>query len=186
MVLKVKERGEHVATYRWICVRLMEMLAAWVPTTPEMEVKLVFGAHIWDMAQHADLFGKRTHELRLPPQFSLKPSEDYAALLVELGAITATDKRVAGFYDCMLPGLARRYRTYLTQVDPMLDGPTVRILERMLFDNKRMLDESQALLAEVPAVRLADAEWAQHLCQREHALLDIVAQPVVAQPAGVA
>ena len=59
MNLTVQQRGDNVATFRWIEVRLMETLAAWVPTTPEMEVKLVFGAHIWDTAQHADMLGKR-------------------------------------------------------------------------------------------------------------------------------
>ena len=66
MLLNVTERGAHVATFRWIEVRLMETLAHWVPTTPEMEAKLLFGAHIWDAAQHADILGKRTQELRLP------------------------------------------------------------------------------------------------------------------------
>ena len=183
MKLNVKERGEHVATFRWVCVRLMEMLAAWVPTTPEMEVKLVFGAHIWDMAQHADVFGKRTHELRLPSQHSLKPSDEYVHFIAELGATTATDRRIAGFYACMLPSLERRYQTYLSLVDPMLDGPTVRILERILFDIRRMLDEAQALLAEVPAVQLADGAWLQNLRARDSALQGIVVHQNSAQPA---
>ena len=53
-MLTVKERGQFVATLRYVHVSLMETLAAWVPTTPEMEVKLLFGEHIWDVAQHAD------------------------------------------------------------------------------------------------------------------------------------
>ena len=186
MKLNVKERGEHVATYRWISVRLMEMLAAWVPTTPEMEVKLVFGAHIWDMAQHADIFGKRTHELRLPPQHSLKPSEDYVNFVADLGATTATDNRIAAFYDCLLPSLERRFRLYLSRVDPMLDGPTVRILERILFDIGRMLDEAGALLAEVPGVKLGDGAWLQQLRACDGALQDIVVHQMAAQPAVVA
>ena len=58
MPLDVKQRGDHVATFRWIEVRLMEILSSWVPTTPEMEVKLLFGGHIWDTAQAADALGK--------------------------------------------------------------------------------------------------------------------------------
>ena len=73
MTLNVAQRGTHVATFRWIEVRLMETLAAWTPTTPEMEAKLLFGAHIWDAAQHADILGKRAHELRLPLQHSSRP-----------------------------------------------------------------------------------------------------------------
>ena len=186
MMLNVKERGEHVATYRWLCVRLMEMLAAWVPTTPEMEVKLVFGAHIWDMAQHADQFGKRTHELRLPPQHSLAPSNDYLNLIAELAATTATDQRIAAFYGCLLPALERRFLAYQSLVDPMLDGPTIRILERVIFDIHRMMGEYQSLLLEMPAVGLADGGWLHQLCQRELALANIVVHTTAAAPASVA
>jgi len=59
-MMTVKERGRFVATLRWVNVSIMETLAAWVPTTPEMEAKLLFGEHIWDAAQHADALGKRT------------------------------------------------------------------------------------------------------------------------------
>jgi hypothetical protein len=174
MPLNVRQRGDHVATFRWIEVRLMETLARWVPTTPETEVKLAFGAHIWDLAQHADSLGKRTHELRMPLQHSLDPSSDYVAFLGDLAATVETDKRVAGFYDCALPGLERRFRDYMGQVDPLLDGPTVRILERILFDMARMKRECQALREEVPAVASPDPEWLDGQRRREASLADIV------------
>jgi hypothetical protein len=174
MYLNVKERGDHVATFRWIEVRLMEMLAAWVPTTPEMEVKLVFGAHIWDVAQHADAFGKRTHELRLPLHDSLEPSGPYVELLTEVANTTETDKRVAGFYDGLLPGLDRRFRNYLNRVDTLLDGPTARIVERIMADTARMVTESRALRDEVPAVRLTDRRWLDRLREREVGLRELV------------
>jgi hypothetical protein len=174
MYLNVKERGDHVATFRWIEVRLMEMLSAWVPTTPEMEVKLVLGAHIWDVAQHADALGKRTHELRLPLHDSLEPARGYVDLLTELARTTDTSKRVAGFYDGVLPGLDRRFRDYLNRVDTMLDGPTVRIVERITADNARMVSESRALRDEVPAARLTDRKWLDDLREREVGLRDIV------------
>ncbi|HEX2827008.1 MAG TPA: hypothetical protein VHP37_11725 [Burkholderiales bacterium] len=177
MQLSVKARGDHVATFRWIEVRFMEMLAGWVPTTPETEVKLVFGTHIWDTAQHADSLGKRTHELRLPLQHSLSPTEGYVRLLADLAATTDTTKRIAGFYDCALPGLERRLRDYMTRVDPLLDAPTLRIVERILADIERMAGESRTLRDELPAVRLADRAWLDELRLRELALGDIVAPP---------
>jgi hypothetical protein len=174
MYLNVKERGDHGATFRWIEVRLMEMLAAWVPTTPELEVKLVFGAHVWECAQHADALGKRTHELRLPMHDSLEPSRAYADLLAEVARTTDTSKRIAAFYDVLLPGLAQRFRQYLERVDTLLDGPTVRILERIMGDMGRMGEESRKLLDEVPAVKLADRKWLDELRKREGGLRDIV------------
>jgi len=185
MQLNVRQRGDHVATFRWIEVRLMETLARWVPTTPETEVKLTLGSHIWDVAQHADSLGRRTHELRLPPQHSLEPSAAYVGLLGDVAASTQSDRRVAAFYDCMLAGLARRYRDYVARVDPLLDGPTLRIVEHILVDIARMKTEGQALRDEVPGVASTDAAWLEGLRRREAELADIVVgRPV--EPVAVA
>lgn len=173
MGLSVRERGEAVATYRFIQVSLMETLARWVPSTPEMEAKLLFGAHIWDVAQHADALGKRTYELRLPLQFSLKPCGPYAELLEELRAVADTSRRLAGFYDVMLPALAARYRRFLERTDPLMDAPTVRILERILQDEARMVGEGRALRAELAHLRLTDTEWAPRFAEREAAVEEI-------------
>jgi hypothetical protein len=176
MYLNVKRRGDHVATFRWIDVRLMETLAAWVPTTPEMEVKLLFGAHIWDTAQHADALGKRTHELRLPEHHNLEPTSAYVSLLTELELMTDTAKRIAGLYDCVLRGLDRQFRAYIDQVDTLLDAPTVRVLERIMADTGRMISESIALREQLPALALHDEAWLDDLRQREATIDDIVAE----------
>ena len=37
MITTVSERGRSVATFRYICVWMMETIARWTPITPEME-----------------------------------------------------------------------------------------------------------------------------------------------------
>ena len=155
MSLSVKERGTAVATHRYVMVKLMETLARWVPTTPEMEVKLLFGSHIWDFAQHADALGKRTHELRMALQHSLPPIPDYRELLDEVDAITDTASRISAFYDVLLPGIGARLRAYLDLTDDLMDGPTVRIVDRILYDHLRMMRECEQLRGEFPALRPA-------------------------------
>lgn len=137
MSLSVTERGRAVATFRAIEVRLMEMAAAWVPTTPEMEVKVLLGTHLWDFAQHADALGKRTFELRLPEQHSVPPAESYRAVLDDAAGRSATADRLAALYDVVLPGLERRYRWYLSSTHEVLDAPTRAIVERILADVQR-------------------------------------------------
>jgi hypothetical protein len=143
--LDVRDRGRHVATFRFVFVRLMETAAAWTPTTPEMEAKVLFGRHIWDFAQAADALGRRTFELRLPAQHSLAPAEAFGAALVELAALAGTAERLAGLYDHVLPEMERRLRAYLDAVDRLLDGPTVVILERLLAELSRQRGEADAL-----------------------------------------
>lgn len=185
-MLSVRERGETVATLRWIHVRLMETIASWVPTTPEMEVKLLFGAHIWDVAQHADALGKRTYELRMPLQHSLQPTEPYQQVLGQVAQIKDTGERLASFYDGVLPALAARYTDYLGRTDPLLDAPTVRILEHIGREQGRMIDESRQLLRDLPALALRDRAPVERLREREAAIGTFVVHRVEQPTARVA
>lgn len=174
MGLTVKQRGEFVATFRWIQVQAMETLAAWVPTTAEMEAKLLFGAHVWDAAQHADALGKRSYELRLPLQHSLTPVLAYVEVLRELAAVEGAGRRIAAFYDALLPGLAARYERYLRETDALMDAPTVRIIERMRETEARMIREANELRAQLPALRLSDGSLVTRLASLESAVDDVV------------
>jgi hypothetical protein len=163
-------RGETVATLRWLHVRLMETLASWVPTTPEMEVKLLFGSHVWDVAQHADALGKRTFELRMPLQHSLEPQEPYRQLIVSLGEVKDTAQRLALFYEGVLPALASRYRGYLEQTDDLLDAPTVRIFQHIANEQGRMIVECEELLRQLPELRLQDRGIVENFRAQESAI----------------
>lgn len=174
MSMTVDERVQWIATFRFIEVRLMEIAAAWTPTTPEMEAKVMLGRHIWDFAQHADALGKRTFEMRRPEQFSQRPVEEYVSLLEDVARIEPTAERLAALYDALLPGLERRYRHYLDQTDHLLDAPSVVIIERILADFPRQRDEAETLrrelgLALVPseAFRLREAALATLVASRE-------------------
>lgn len=167
----VSERAVTIATFRAVAVRLMEITAAWTPTTPEMEVKVLFGRHIWDFARHADGLGKRTFELRLPEQTSRPPAEGYGQLLDDVARIAETSGRLSALYDGVLPGLVRRYESYLQEIDPILDGPTVTVIEPILQDlarQRREADEVRHRLG-VASTDVAD------LRRRDEAISTVVA-----------
>ena len=176
MSLSVQDRAEYVATFRFIQVFLMETLARWVPQTPEMEVKVLFGRHIWDLAQQADGLGKRGYELRAPLQFSLRPLDSYVEVLEEFARTESTPQKIRGFYDVILPGLSARYQNYLELTDRLLDEPTVRVVEKILGEFKRMIGESEALRKELPQLRLNDKDWPARLAKREASEPNIVAR----------
>lgn len=173
MGYSVQQRAECVGTFRWVEVQLMEMLASWVPTTPEMEVKVLFGRHVWDCAQHADALGKRAFELRAPLHFSLPAVELYRRFLSDIAALAATTDRVSVFYDVVCSGMADRYRAYLGNTDMLMDEPTVRVLDTLLRDYERMARERDRLAGEsaglMRAIHLPD--W----IARQQALGNIVA-----------
>ena len=171
----IRSRADRLATFRSITVQLMEVLARWVPTTPEMEPKVLFGRHIWDFAQHADMLGKRTFELRAPLHFTLAPAADYQALLAELSSITMTVDRIALLYEGLLPGLAKRYDLYLRTADAILDEPSVRIIERISADTLRMLAQSRELIGELPQFRCTNSDRARDFGNREAMVTVLVA-----------
>ncbi len=148
MTLPVRARADAIATFRYISVYLMETLARWVPTTPELEVKVLFGRHLWELAQHADAFGRRTAELRLGPQVSRDPTPAFQTSLNDLASTSDTGSRLAGFYDGMMSQLESLYRTYLSRTDSLLDEPSVRIIDRALTDFARLRREADDVVRE--------------------------------------
>jgi hypothetical protein len=172
----VKERGQYIATFRFIEVRLMEMLSAWVPTTPEMEAKLLFGPHIWDTAQAADALGKRTYELRLPLQHSIAPVPAYLGVLDAIAGASSAAQRIAVFYDVLVPALNARYRHYLQHTDTLMDAPSVRVIEGILAARERMVREANELRAAMPALRSESVDWLQQMAARELSVERLIAE----------
>lgn len=148
MTLTIRDKADTLGTFRFVSVHLMETLARWVPTTPELEVKTLFGRHIWDLAQHADALGKRTFELRAALHYSRRPAAAYGRELDRLTAVTGTADRIANMYDVLLPDLAGRYDTYLKEADPLLDEPSVRVIGRIVADFPRLASDRAAVLGE--------------------------------------
>ncbi len=174
MSLTVRERAETLATLRHIEISLMETLASWVPTTPMMEIKVLFGRHIWETAQHADILGKRTYELRAPMHLTLAPAPAYASYLGDVASIAGEVQRVSAFYDVVLPGVSARCRAYLEKTDRLLDEPSVRILERIIRDIDSMIEESRVLRSEHPRTGLVDGGWRESLAQRDRDITEYV------------
>jgi hypothetical protein len=143
--MNVKQRAEAIGTFRYIEVRLMETAALWVPLTPEMEVKVLLGRHIFDFAQHADWLGKRAFELRQPEHFTRKANDAYTGLLDSLKEARSTGEKLSSLYDVILPGLIRRYEMYVANTDALLDAPSVLIMQRIATDLRRQIEDATQL-----------------------------------------
>ena len=155
--MNVKQRAEAAGTFRHVNVFLMETLARWVPTTPEMEAKVMMGRHLWLVAQAADRLGKRTRELRAPLNFARAPQERFAEALAQLAALRESGERIEGFYGAALDALARAYAEYTRLTDRVIDEPTVVILEDAMRDIERMRADRARLVQEFPSLAEAGA-----------------------------
>lgn len=160
MTASVSERCRTIATYRHIGVSLMETVARWTPSTPEMEAKVMFGRHIWDFAQMADALGNRTFELRQPKHHSLPPVDEFGKLLLDVSSVQLTGDRVAALYEGILPGLIKRLRCYTASTDSILDEPSIVIIDRIVHDLERQRVEAYALQGELGLESTVAAELA--------------------------
>ena len=174
MGLILREKAEYLGTFRWLEVFLMETLARWVPTTPEMEIKVLMGRHIWDAAQHADALGKRTFELRAPLHYTLTPLAPYLEFLKELAPVEDTPSRLQAIYDVLLPALTAKYQEYLNGSDSLLDEPSYRVIHGILSDFTRMRQENEALREEFKGTLVFDASRAEQWRRKEAEIAEIV------------
>jgi hypothetical protein len=155
--LNVKQRANTVGTLRFLSVFLMETLARWIPTTPEMEVKMLLSRQLWRMAQQADRLGRRARELRAPLHYSRPPRPAFLAAFKQLTAVTDTIDRIDAFHDVALPTLAAAYKSYLAETDHLTDEPTVMICNQALGEIETMQRERNEWGSEIPKPRTPES-----------------------------
>ena len=73
--LSVDASARLIRHYRYVEERMMRVMGGWIALTPELPAKLLIGRHVWDCAQHADLWGRRLPELRTATQQSEPANE---------------------------------------------------------------------------------------------------------------
>lgn len=138
-----------MGTFRFVCVFLMETLAAWTPTTAEMEIKILFGRHLWLLAQSADALGRRAHELRAKLHYSRPPRAPFLATLDQLRQLDGAADRVGGFYDVALDQVLAATTAYRSGSDALVDEPSFVLLDELDGRIARMRRERDQLLAEI-------------------------------------
>jgi hypothetical protein len=165
----VDDSARRIRNYRYAEERMLRALGGWIALTPELPAKLLFGRHVWDCAQHADLWGKRLPELRAPAQQS-EPANDrmvkFADLLESAEGPRETVERVAGVYRVLKPHLVTVYARHLANANPVYEPPTRRILERCVEEERRHAAAGAIVLARLTrdhAAREREKVWEQRL-----------------------
>jgi hypothetical protein len=165
----VDDSARRIRNYRYAEERMLRALGGWIALTPELPAKLLFGRHVWDCAQHADLWGRRLPELRAPAQQS-EPASDrvvkFADLLESAEGPRETVERVSGVYRVLKPHLVTVYARHLANANPVYEPPTRRILERCLEEERRHAAAGAIVLARLTrdeTARQRQTVWEQRL-----------------------
>jgi hypothetical protein len=146
-----EELARRVGQYRWVEMRLFEVVGAWVPSVPELDVKVRLSACSYKHAGHADLW--RTHFPLLAGmdvELLTVPANDHVASVMDAlatpGPSGATVERLAGLYRVVLPHVIAIYRHHLDSASPATDGPILRCLRLILSDEIEDWQEGEMML----------------------------------------
>jgi hypothetical protein len=186
--LSVDASARRIRRYRYVEERVMRMLGGWIALTPELTGKLLLGRHVWDCAQHADLWGKRLLELRAPAQQSEAPGPEFARVVDEIErpeAFHETPERLAGVYRVLKPCLLAAYERHLAESNPVYEPPTRRILERCIQEERRHIAAGLTVLAHLantPALAARADRYASRLTALLEATGGIAGDGSVALP----
>ena len=135
----VEETARRVGHYKWVEMRLFEVLGGWVATIPELDVKMRLGTHCYHHAWHSELWHKRLPELREmnPDRLTVPPNDEMVALIdamTEPEAPELTLEKLVGVYRVLLPHKIAAYTYHLNNTSRITDAPTIRSLEMALRD----------------------------------------------------
>ncbi|HVM41803.1 MAG TPA: hypothetical protein VM618_13595 [Acidimicrobiia bacterium] len=147
----VEETARRVGNYRWIEMRLFEVLGGWVATVPEIDIKTMLGRHTYHHAWHAELWTKRLPELReMVPEKLTQPAnaevERFVELLTEPEAPEQTIEKLVGVYRVLIPHKIAAYTYHLNGTSRITDGPTIRSLTFILQDEFEGWREGEMML----------------------------------------
>ncbi len=157
--------------------RGMEILSAWIWNTANLDTKLKFGLHAYEDATHADLCFGRQKELQpgLPPYgWEPRPPGLDALDLVcrEVAQATTLPCKLSGLYGALKPWLLQEYEKYLLAADPILEGPTLRILAQIVREERLQIAWGEEWLAKQVENDLQAREQAEQWRRRLARCLD--------------
>jgi uncharacterized ferritin-like protein (DUF455 family) len=157
---------ESLRDYRYLENQLLEMLAGWTLFTPETNVKIMLGEHLYEDAQHVDGLRTRLLELRARQEEDSPPSDEIGRLCEQIWKAPDTATRLAGVYRFLKPRLAESYLALARATEPLVDAPTARLLAHMGQQEMRQIDEAEQQLerlASTVASRESVDAWVKEL-----------------------
>jgi hypothetical protein len=147
----VEETAVRVGNYKWIEMRIFELMGGWVATVPELDIKLRLGTHCYHHAFHSELWHKRLPELREmnPERLTVPPNPEMEAFVAALGEPEApeqTIEKLVGLYRVLLPHLIAAYTYHLNNTSQITDAPTIRSINFCLQDDLEEWREGEMII----------------------------------------
>ena len=120
--------------YCWVESQLFEILGAWLHECSDPDLVVLLGERCTRHGEHAQAWAQRIAAIPTIDAASfIAPSGADAVSMARLRALDGdVSSRVAVLEDEVLPGLVSTYRAHRALVDPLVDGPTARLLDAVI------------------------------------------------------
>ncbi len=168
-VYSVRQSATFIMNYRYAEERMMRMMAGWIALTPQIPVKIEMARQVYEDALHADALGKRLPELRSQAQLSRAANESFATFVDTIEDEEEwedTLERLVGIYRVLKPHLVSHYSAHVAAANPVYEPPTLRILARMVEEEKAHIERGLVLLDDLldsAEKHRRAAAWQAHL-----------------------
>ncbi len=168
-VYSVRQSVTYIQNYRYAEERMMRMMAGWIALTPELPVKLEMAKQVYEDALHCDALGKRLPELRAQAQVSKAPNQefvDFIQAIEDKEQWEDTIERLVGIYRVLKPHLIAHYSAHVSAANPVYEPPTLRILARLVEEEKAHVEKGLVLLDDLlntPEKHRRAASWQANL-----------------------
>jgi hypothetical protein len=144
LALTLVESARVLGCYRWVELRLFDVVGGWVANETDPEARLLFEIQSRHHAWHAELWGERLPDVEGVVDADLvtvRPDEGTEELLSSLGGVQGGDEggggtlvRLVGLARVVRPRLVCGYGYHLRRALAISDGPVIRALRLALRD----------------------------------------------------
>lgn len=150
----VDDTARRVGHYKWVEMRLFELLGGWVGSVPEVDIKHRLGMHCYHHSFHAEQWHARLPELReMNPERLTRPAnpevEEFFDALAAPDQPDQTLEKLVGLYRVLLHSLIATYTTHLNGCSTVTDAPTMRTLELCLRDDMEEWRDGEMMVQSV-------------------------------------
>ncbi len=135
-ILELERRCRH---HGWLAERLFEVTGRWTATAQPPDVRVVLAAVSTDLARHATEWAQRTPDLsgyrsETDEDLASHPRSGAVAALADSGP---TPLALEALHD-LLTDWIEELAAWNNSIDARLDGPTARLIARLLDDLGRL------------------------------------------------
>ncbi len=136
----VEENAKRLLRFFLFERNILRSLAGWSMGTPEFEVKVEFGRHIYWHAEAGMRIRTRLSELRTAEETTDKyESQEIAEFFSELIYSESPAHFVGALYGVLLPHIKQAYLEHSAHTDQVADAPTIRMIRQILPDYDDMI-----------------------------------------------